>query len=419
MYFYINKNSNLLLGFNYTYDNREGGDFIAVTSKKDFIHSYFEKNKTIRIVSYIKYSSKINSSDKINFKASINKFNRNVTTPFISFEGDQVSAFSEFNYLKKIDFHKIVLGLNINYDNFSENFDIPGLNYKHFTIGIFAQDNWKISNQFILQTALRFDHNNDYGNYFLQNISLMYKPVNDFFVRLTSGGGYKIPSIINDEFQSNGFQKPASLSESLIAEKSQSVNLDFNYSTIVFGVINVSINQAFYYSKVTDPLVIDNRIFITTPRYINAVDPLTSKGTDTNLEINIDDFSIFADYSFTDALKEYDKTQNHIILTTRNKLNLTFTLENENDWRSGIEAFYTGSQYLSNGTQSQSYWIFGIMFEKLYQHFSITGNIENIFNIQQTDYGRTVLSPINQPTFKEVFAPLDGTVANIVFHFKF
>ena len=68
--------------------------------------------------------------------------------------------------------------------------------------------------------------------------------------------------------------------------------------------------------------------------------------------------------------------------------------------------------------QSRDYWVFGFMVEKLFKNFSITGNVENIFDFRQTKYEQIVNQPYSNPTFKPIYAPLDGVVANMAVELK-
>jgi len=54
----------------------------------------------------------------------------------------------------------------------------------------------------------------------------------------------------------------------------------------------------------------------------------------------------------------------------------------------------------------------GVMGERLWKHLSVFINFENIFNIRQDRYQAWILPPIAQPSFREVWAPLEGFVTN-------
>jgi iron complex outermembrane receptor protein len=78
----------------------------------------------------------------------------------------------------------------------------------------------------------------------------------------------------------------------------------------------------------------------------------------------------------------------------------------------GLEAYYFSQQQLSDGTMGRSYWIMGLMAEKLWKKFSLFINFENFSNTRQTKFGPIYTGNINNPSFKDIYAPVDGFVVN-------
>ncbi|RMD96087.1 MAG: TonB-dependent receptor, partial [Calditrichaeota bacterium] len=196
------------------------------------------------------------------------------------------------------------------------------------------------------------------------------------------------------------------------------LNVDISYKFFM-GEFMFSLNQAFYYTKVYNALVPQSDSLAKgLLLYENANSPLVTKGFDTNMKLSLDELMLFVDYTFTDVQKNYDKINPHFELTPKHKLNMTLTYEVEQSWRTGIEAFYTGKQYIDELTQSRDYWTVGFMIQKIFTNFSIIGNVENIFDVRQTKYEQVVKKPYNAPTFRPIYAPLDGVVANVALELK-
>jgi iron complex outermembrane receptor protein len=86
--------------------------------------------------------------------------------------------------------------------------------------------------------------------------------------------------------------------------------------------------------------------------------------------------------------------------------------EVEGKFRIGYEAYYTGRKYLSSGETTRPYWLMGLMAEKKWQHFSLFINFENLLDIRQNRYEEVVQGSISNPTFREVWAPLEGFITN-------
>jgi iron complex outermembrane receptor protein len=54
----------------------------------------------------------------------------------------------------------------------------------------------------------------------------------------------------------------------------------------------------------------------------------------------------------------------------------------------------------------------------MWKHFDVFINGENLTDRRQTRWGSIYTGPINNPTFKDIYAPLDGIVINAGVKFK-
>jgi iron complex outermembrane receptor protein len=421
LFYYFNDSTSLIAGLTLSYDNRKGGDIYAINNAPDSLHSYINSSNSSRTISILKFTKKFSSGSNLTFKNSISSFNRDISVSSALFKGNQISSFSELSYLSRSINNNLVLGLNFNTDRFTENdiLSVIPLDYNYYTIGIFGLDNWDISKKITMQSGLRVNYHNKYKSFILPNLAFLYRFTDNFYMRLGGGSGYIVPTAFTDQAEEQAYNNVYPIASNIKPEKSFGADLDFNYHAIVFNDFNLSIDQSFYYTKVNNSLIPQpdslavNKIF-----YINSSAPLESKGSNTNLELSLDDFGVFIDYTYTDAAFRYSSGIQHLLLTPINKLNTTFTYEVEDDWKSGIEAFYTGRQYLDNNTKSPGYWTIGVMIEKIFKHFSIVGNVENLFDVRQTKYESIVIPPYTNPTFKQLYAPIDGVVANIELKIK-
>ena len=52
------------------------------------------------------------------------------------------------------------------------------------------------------------------------------------------------------------------------------------------------------------------------------------------------------------------------------------------------------------------------MVEKLWEKFSLYINFENFLDTRQTRFGSIYTGTIDNPVFKDIYAPLDGFVIN-------
>jgi TrpR-related protein YerC/YecD len=89
------------VGLNAMFEDRLGGDIEYIKGNGNDTHSYFEKNKTQRHSTQLTFEHKFGEKDRIDFKNSVTYFNRNIGVPTYTFEGTQVSTFSELTYTRK------------------------------------------------------------------------------------------------------------------------------------------------------------------------------------------------------------------------------------------------------------------------------------------------------------------------------
>ena len=98
--------------------------------------------------------------------------------------------------------------------------------------------------------------------------------------------------------------------------------------------------------------------------------PVQSAGFETNAKfIYKDNFKLFLGYTFTDTKAKYLTGNQFLPLVPRNKLNTALIYEKEGVIKVGLEGYFTGRQYLSDGTKTPGFSEFGFMAEKIFKRF--------------------------------------------------
>ena len=276
-YYYFNPTTTLRYGFNGTFDNRKGGDIKVVENKPDALHKYFEENLSNRISSQLSFEKQFQNDRSITIKNSISFFDRAINQPTSTFEGTQISSYSEISYIFKIPKHQFVSGANFLTEQFSEYRLKSQLqrSYNYSTTGIFLQNDWKPTERMAVQTGLRTDYQNKFGLFILPRVSFKYKFNKEFYVRAGSGLGYKVPSIFSTASEQEGINNIQPLSDNIKAEKSIGGNLDFNYKTQIGDDGFITFNQSFFVTQITNPMVLDTFTFVNKDKPI-LFDFLTS-----------------------------------------------------------------------------------------------------------------------------------------------
>lgn len=415
VFFYLDTATTLSFGINSGFENRLGGDMKVIANKADPIHSYYERNKSNRVSSQLQFDKQFVNDRMLTFKNSVGYFDRSIETSQFLFSGKQVSSFSELSYLTRKVKSEWVLGGNLWTDHFEQtNATAFPLNNNLVVAGAFVQNSYKANEKLILETGLRSDITNQSDWLILPRISLLYKFTPKFLSRIGGGLGYKTPTIFSEEAEEKGFFNIQPMDFSKIhAEKSVGGNFDVNYKTTLFEVFTFSINQLFFYTRLNDPLVLSTG---TLPNgnheFVNVDGYLESKGLETNLKLGYDDLSFYGGYTLIDAKRHFDSASGINPLTAKHRLYMTLMYELEEKLRIGYELFYTGRQYLSDGESRPDYWVMGISAEYRFKHFSLFVNAENFTDVKQSNYEPVYTGTLQDPQFREIWAPIDGFVLN-------
>lgn len=412
-FYYPSEKTTFWFGLNGTYDDRIGGDITKIESGENGIHQYTEENVSKRLSSQAVYETQIDSVSSLTIKNSISFFDRELTIPDFTFDGKQTNTFTELNYQKSANKTDWIFGANLYTSDFDEN-DNATLqrDQTDITYGAFVNNIYDISDNWILETGFRTDYNTDFGFFPLPRVSLLYKNDSGFSSRIGGGLGYKIPDIFTEEAEFINFENVLGIDKSsLNAERSYGVNLDFNYQTRLFETIGFSINQLFYVTAINDALLLnstDNGFF----QFENATDEILSKGAETNIKFTYKDFRWFLNYALIDTKLNYLAGNPQKPLTAKHNAGSVLMYESEK-WRIGYETFYTGKQFLSNGTETTDFITMGFVAMRNFKWGTTFVNFENFTDRRQSRFSPLVLPPHDNPEFPEIYAPTDGFIFSV------
>jgi outer membrane receptor for ferrienterochelin and colicins len=196
------------------------------------------------------------------------------------------------------------------------------------------------------------------------------------------------------------------------SEKSYGGTADVNFKTKIGSDLSFSMNQMFFYTMIDKPLILEGDA-ANGFQFANATKPLHSAGWETNAKfIYKDNFKLFLGYTFTDIKAKYLNGNQFLPLVPKHKLNSALIFEKEGIIKLGLEGYFTGKQYLSNGTQTPAFSEFGFMTEKIFNKFSLYINFENITDTRQGNYKNVVNGSHLAPTFDEIWTHTEGFIVN-------
>jgi len=412
LFLYPNTKQTITLGYNLTYEDRNGGDMQVLHHTKDNTHQFYIQNRSIRNTADAIWETRLNANDRLTVKATTSFFNRDISTNVFGMKAKQLSYFSEISYFKKLPKHNLVAGINFSGENFkkkqpdSTQFN----NYNQNTVGVFVQDDWKITEKFIAEAGMRFDHHNAYGNFFLPRLSLLYRISPAFTTRLGGGLGYKIPSQFVNNVDEREYHNIVP-NNNLTAERSTGVNWDINFKKRI-NKWHLTVNQMFYITDIAKP-VVDVTAANGTISFYNATKPLNTKGFETYIAATHNALEIYFGYTYTYSRQLYDANYPNVSLSARNKFATVIAYEFSDHFRAGVEASYTGKQYLDDGSKTPGYLFAAAMIRYDIKKVALVLNCENLFDYRQTRKESIVYGSVSNPLFKQIWAPIDGRVLNL------
>lgn len=411
IYFYPNEKNTISFGVNSVFEDRIGGDMQVLIRRPNATHQFYIENQSFRNTFDVTWERKIRKADKFIVKGAASSYNRNITSNVFGMRARQFTFYTEAAMSVKRNRHDIVAGINVNGELFKKRLpDSSSItSYQYFTVGAFAQDDWKIHPNLSLQSGFRIDAHNKYGTFILPRISLLYK-INSYLTsRLGGGLGYKVPTVFSNEVDERLYSN-LRLSENTKAERSFGVNFDIYFNKEI-GEVALGINQSFYFTRISNPLVA-----LISPglvQFYTESKPINTKGIETWVQIGFRKLEASLGYTFIDARKQYRPAQPYIELSARNRLTGIISYKALKDLVVGAEAVYTGKKYLDNGEQSPGFPLVTGRIQLDAGRLTFVLNAINLLDYRQTKEERIYSLPITNPTFKQLWAPIDGRVINL------
>jgi outer membrane receptor for ferrienterochelin and colicin len=415
--YYINPSSSLTFNYTISIDERKGGEMMYFENQANDT-LYHVKTDIYRHNADIKYLNELSANKNLTVKLSTNSFKQHLQTKYYNFEANQLIYYTEISYFQQAKQMNWVVGVNLNGDHFKHEIQkFSSLeDYNYQTLGFFLQHTLIIQEKLTIETGLRFDYHNTYHFFPLPRLSLMYKFNRTLNARINAGLGYKIPNIISNIDPETELKK-FRIVKPLLAEYSQGINADINYTSIFFNRLNITINQAFFFTNINQPifkqLLSDSSFSLS-----NGSKSLRTAGFQTYSRIKFSKFELYIGYTFTSIIKNYDQLHPRLIATPKHNFSNVFVYEPSKKLRFGIETSFIATQLNQEYHAVRNFLLMAAMIQYNIGEFSFVLNGENLLDIRQSNYERIYNgSPVN-PDFHQLWAPIDGRNINFSVKWK-
>ncbi len=208
------------------------------------------------------------------------------------YKAEQTIGFANLIWNKYEGKHDLTMGLTSRYQYYDDNTVATQLSDdlnrpdKQFIPGIFAQDEWNISNRFSVLSGMRLDHYSAHGLIASPRLSVKYKPESWTTFRLNGGTGFRIVNLFTEDHAFVTGQREVVILESLKPERSFNGAFNFNH---IFNTSNSngSIDFDGYYTHFTNKIIPDYET-VGKIIYTNTNGHAVSKGLSVNLNQQFD-----------------------------------------------------------------------------------------------------------------------------------
>ncbi|RYY98095.1 MAG: TonB-dependent receptor [Chitinophagaceae bacterium] len=417
LYFYPGARNSISVGYTVSAEERSGGDMQVLRDKGDPEHAFFIRNKLWRHTADVQWEFRRNTDSRLTVKAIGSWFDRAISanTFAADLKATQFSFYTELSAYRRYRWHDVVAGMNIQGQDFrSPTLRLPGESYA--TAGFFFQDDWRPHPKLTLESGIRVDICGGRSAFVLPRLALLYRIARDWTMRLGGGFGYRVPSVFESDVDERLY--PLLRAGSLEAEESKGGNWDINFHRRL-GSVDLTVNQSLFVTSVKHVA----ELRATNDGYrletMEGRDGLVSRGTETYIQLRIDELEAYLGYTFTDVERRYVPQQPRQPLIARDKFAAVISYAFTSRFRAILEASHIGRQYLEEGRRTPSYGLSAAMLRYDWPRISVVANCENLFDYRQSRRESLIAGGTRQsPVFRELWAPIDGRVANLSVRFR-
>jgi iron complex outermembrane receptor protein len=291
----------------------------------------------------------------------------------------------------------------------------PRFDYDFTAPAAFAQAEHRLSEALTLAASARLDAHSEYGSRLSPRVSILYRP-GFWTVRASAGRGFYAPTPFVDETEAAGLARLETL-QGLRAETAEGASLDIGYARGPFEA-NVTL-FASNLANTTRLDVLDPSPEVGRVRLVNVEGPTRIRGAEVLLRYRREAFTVTGSYVHVDASEPDPEAggRRALPLTPRHTAGLVAMWERHGVGRLGLEAYYTGKQFLDDNPfrpESRPYVELGLLGEIVLGKVRLFVNAENLLGVRQTKYDPLV-RPTRAPDGRwtvDAWAPTEGFIVN-------
>ena len=247
------------VAFRYFYEDRWGGEMNWNSDFRGGDEVYGESIYTSRIEIFGRYDH----SKNLFLQYSLNNHDQNSVYGTTSYNAIQTIGFVQGVFSKKVKNHDVLLGATYRHTIYDDNTPATVERDKTALPGLFAQDQWTLSESKTLLSGIRYDKNSIYGDIWTPRLNFKWASKDESSIlRLGFGTGYRVVNVFTEDHAALTGARDVIFTETILPEKSWNTTINWNkklytkYGAILdldFSVFNTAFSNRILPDYETNP----------------------------------------------------------------------------------------------------------------------------------------------------------------------
>ena len=213
------------VAFRYFYEDRWGGEMNWNSDFRGGDEVYGESIYTSRIEIFGRYDH----SENLFLQYSLNNHDQNSVYGTTSYNAIQTIGFIQGVFSKKVKNHDVLLGATYRHTIYDDNTPATVERDKTALPGLFAQDQWTLSESKTLLSGIRYDKNSIYGDIWTPRLNFKWASKDESSIlRLGFGTGYRVVNVFTEDHAALTGAREVVFTEAILPEKSWNTTINWN-----------------------------------------------------------------------------------------------------------------------------------------------------------------------------------------------
>ncbi|TGE27237.1 TonB-dependent receptor [Hymenobacter metallicola] len=277
----------------YYYEDRFGGQLGWTPAFRGGDSIYGESVYTSRYELLGQYQLPV-AGQKMMLSGSFNQHRQNSAYGTTLYRATQRVGFGQLTWARDLNIrHSLLLGATYRYTWYDDNTPATATTTGEQTTtqpditslpGIFAQDEWKVTENATLLAGLRYDYNSVHGSILSPRLNYKWsKPDNSQVVRVGVGNGYRVVNLFTEDHAALTGARQVVVPEALKPERSWNANVNYQrFFTTGAGMLTVDASA--FYTYFTNKISPDYTTNVNQIVYRNLDGYAVSRGLTLNTD---------------------------------------------------------------------------------------------------------------------------------------